>query len=146
MIEIRDLEFRYWESDFRLRVPALCVETSERVAVIGPSAWIHALTMGALSSLIMAMMMRSTLGHTGRALVASRMDVAAFLALGVLLWYAAQTPTPAPGASDSDDASVKGPVAPKPEPAPLVPLAAAAEPAKAASPDVAREYACATTS
>jgi uncharacterized protein involved in response to NO len=39
--------------------------------------------MGALSSLMMAMMMRSTLGHTGRKLVASRMDMAAFTALQV---------------------------------------------------------------
>jgi uncharacterized protein involved in response to NO len=53
------------------------------VAVVVPSAWIHALTMGALSSLTMAMMMRSTLGHTGRKLVASHMDVAAFLALQI---------------------------------------------------------------
>jgi putative ABC transport system ATP-binding protein len=37
MIEIRDLEFHYPESDFALRVPALGVGTSERVAVIGPS-------------------------------------------------------------------------------------------------------------
>ena len=51
------------------------------IAVAAPGAWIHALTMGALSSLMMAMMMRSTLGHTGRELVASRVDMAAFLAL-----------------------------------------------------------------
>ncbi len=37
MIEIRNLEFHYSESDFALRVPALGVGTSERVAVIGPS-------------------------------------------------------------------------------------------------------------
>jgi len=37
MIEIRDLEFHYSESDFALRVPTLGVGTSERVAVIGPS-------------------------------------------------------------------------------------------------------------
>ena len=52
-------------------------------AMVVPGAWIHALTMGALSSLMMAMMMRSTLGHTGRQLVASRMDMAAFTVLQV---------------------------------------------------------------
>jgi uncharacterized protein involved in response to NO len=60
---------------------ALMLRALATVAVVVPSSWIHALTMGALSSLMMAMMMRSTLGHTGRKLVASRMDMAAFLAL-----------------------------------------------------------------
>lgn len=47
--------------------------------VVAPSAWIHAVTMGAISSFMVAMMMRSSLGHTGRDLVASRLDMAAFL-------------------------------------------------------------------
>lgn len=62
---------------------ALMLRALATVAVVVPSAWIHALTMGALSSLMMAMMMRSTLGHTGRSLVASHMDMAAFLALQI---------------------------------------------------------------
>ena len=37
MIEIRDLDFRYGEGDFALRVPELVVERGERVALIGPS-------------------------------------------------------------------------------------------------------------
>ena len=41
--------------------------------------WLHALAAGALTSLMMAMMMRSTLGHTGRALDASRADLVIFL-------------------------------------------------------------------
>jgi len=48
---------------------------------IGDAAWIHALTTGAVSGLMLAMMMRSTLGHTGRELVASRADIGAFLVL-----------------------------------------------------------------
>ena len=60
---------------------ALLLRALSTVAVVVPGAWIHALTMGALSSLMMAMMMRSTLGHTGRMLVASRWDMAAFLLL-----------------------------------------------------------------
>jgi len=62
---------------------ALMLRALSTVAAVVPGAWIHALTMGALSSLMMAMMMRSTLGHTGRSLVASHMDMAAFLALQI---------------------------------------------------------------
>lgn len=60
---------------------ALLLRALSTVAVVAPSSWIHALTMGALSSLMMAMMMRSALGHTGRALAASRADMSAFLLL-----------------------------------------------------------------
>ena len=49
--------------------------------IVPPSAWIHAITMGAVSSLMLAMMMRSSLGHTGRPLVANRSDMMAFLLL-----------------------------------------------------------------
>lgn len=49
--------------------------------IVPASAWIHAITMGAISSLMLAMMMRSSLGHTGRKLVASRSDMMAFLLL-----------------------------------------------------------------
>ena len=51
--------------------------------VVPPSAWIHAVTTGAVSGLMLAMMMRSSLGHTGRKLVASRADVAAYLCLQI---------------------------------------------------------------
>jgi uncharacterized protein involved in response to NO len=57
------------------------------MSVVSPSAWIHALTIGALSSMMMAMMMRSSLGHTGRPLVANGADITAFL----LLQFAAMT-------------------------------------------------------
>ena len=49
--------------------------------IVPGSAWLHAVTMGAVSSLMLAMMMRSSLGHTGRPLVASRWDMTAFLLL-----------------------------------------------------------------
>jgi len=49
--------------------------------IVPASAWTHAVTIGAISSFMLAMMMRSTLGHTGRQLVASRFDMAAFLLL-----------------------------------------------------------------
>lgn len=49
--------------------------------IVAAGAWIHAVTMGAVSALMLAMMMRSSLGHTGRQLVASKTDMAAFLLL-----------------------------------------------------------------
>jgi uncharacterized protein involved in response to NO len=50
-------------------------------SIVSQGAWIHALTTGAISGLMLAMMMRSALGHTGRPLVANGMDMAAFLML-----------------------------------------------------------------
>jgi uncharacterized protein involved in response to NO len=50
-------------------------------SIVGPGVWIHALTMGAISGLMLAMMMRSSLGHTGRPLVASGVDITVFLTL-----------------------------------------------------------------
>lgn len=50
-------------------------------AIVMQATWIHALAAGAISSLMLAMMMRSSLGHTGRGLVASRLDMTAFLLL-----------------------------------------------------------------
>ena len=51
------------------------------INIVPGSAWIHAITMGAVSSLMLAMMMRSSLGHTGRQLAAGRTDMMAFLLL-----------------------------------------------------------------
>jgi uncharacterized protein involved in response to NO len=58
---------------------ALLLRGLAGLAIVPPSAWIHALTAGAFASLMVAMMMRSTLGHTGRKLEASRADVFIFL-------------------------------------------------------------------
>lgn len=48
------------------------------IGVPGPSA-IHALTVGAIAVMILAVMPRVTLGHTGRALTANRATVAVFV-------------------------------------------------------------------
>jgi len=42
---------------------------------------VHAFTIGAMASLMLAMMMRSALGHTGRALKARRIEICAFALL-----------------------------------------------------------------
>ena len=60
---------------------ALVLRGLSGLAIVVPGAWIHALTVGALTSLMVAMMMRSTLGHTGRELTASRVDIVVFLLL-----------------------------------------------------------------
>jgi len=51
-----------------------------------PSAALHAFTMGAIGTMVLAMLTRVPLGHTGRALHASRLTVGAyaFLTLAVL--------------------------------------------------------------
>lgn len=54
------------------------------LAVLGllpATAAVHALTIGAMASMMLAMMMRSALGHTGRKLVAEPADIAAFVLL-----------------------------------------------------------------
>ena len=60
---------------------ALLLRALAQNSLIGHEVWIHALMTGAISSLMLAMMMRSTLGHTGRPLAASGSDVSAFLLL-----------------------------------------------------------------
>lgn len=60
---------------------ALVLRALAQYSVITQAAWVHALTIGAISSMMLAMMVRSTLGHTGRALHASGPDMAAFLLL-----------------------------------------------------------------
>jgi len=55
--------------------------------IFAPTAALHALTMGAIGSMILAMTTRVPLGHTGRPLTASRLTVVAYvmLTLAVLL-------------------------------------------------------------
>lgn len=45
------------------------------------ATWLHALTSGAYASMILAVMSRAALGHTGRALVAAKPTVAAYVLL-----------------------------------------------------------------
>lgn len=51
--------------------------------VLPATAAVHALTIGGMASLMLAMMMRSALGHTGRALKADATDIAAFVLLQI---------------------------------------------------------------
>ena len=60
---------------------ALFLRALAGYSVVSQGVWIHALTTGAISGLMMAMMMRSSLGHTGRPLVANGLDMTAFLLL-----------------------------------------------------------------
>lgn len=59
----------------------LVLAASSFGVVFTPTVALHALTMGAVGSMIMAMQTRVPLGHTGRALTASRATVAAYLLL-----------------------------------------------------------------
>jgi uncharacterized protein involved in response to NO len=49
--------------------------------IFAPTTALHALTMGAIGSMILAMMTRVPLGHTGRPLTASRLTVVAYMML-----------------------------------------------------------------
>jgi uncharacterized protein involved in response to NO len=60
---------------------ALGLRALAALALVPPSAAIHALTIGAMTSLMLAMMMRSALGHTGRSLLAGPIEIAAFTLL-----------------------------------------------------------------
>jgi uncharacterized protein involved in response to NO len=60
---------------------ALAMRVLSTLGIVPVSAAFHALTIGAIASLMVAMMMRSALGHTGRPLVAGRAEIAAFVLL-----------------------------------------------------------------
>jgi uncharacterized protein involved in response to NO len=45
------------------------------------SSWLHALTVGAMATMIMGVMSRAALGHTGRALVAPGATVVGYVSL-----------------------------------------------------------------
>jgi len=60
---------------------SLALRAMELQSIVPPGAAIHAFTVGAIASMMMAMMTRSALGHTGRALVAGKAEIAAFTLL-----------------------------------------------------------------
>ena len=60
---------------------SLALRALELQSIVPSGAAIHALTIGAIASLMMAMMMRSALGHSGRPLVAGLAEVGAFVLL-----------------------------------------------------------------
>ena len=60
---------------------SLALRALELQSIVPFGTAIHALTIGAIASLMMAMMMRSALGHSGRPLVAGLAEVGAFVLL-----------------------------------------------------------------
>lgn len=58
---------------------ALALRALAHAGLVAPTAGVHALTLGAMSALMLAMMMRSALGHTGRPLQAGAVEIAAFV-------------------------------------------------------------------
>lgn len=57
----------------------LVLRAVAEIGFVSPAAATHALTIGAMASLMVAMMMRSALGHTGRELKANKAEIAAFV-------------------------------------------------------------------
>jgi uncharacterized protein involved in response to NO len=60
---------------------ALAMKAAQWPGIAWGADWLHALTVGAFATMIMAVMSRAALGHTGRALTAPRPMVAAYLLL-----------------------------------------------------------------
>jgi uncharacterized protein involved in response to NO len=67
------------------------------MAVVTPSAAIHALTVGAIGSLTLGMMSRVSLGHTGRAIVASTAMTVAFILINASAIIRVVIPIVVPG-------------------------------------------------
>jgi uncharacterized protein involved in response to NO len=60
---------------------SLALRLLAELALVPAAAAVHALTIGAMSSLMLAMMTRSALGHTGRPLLAGPAEIGAFTLL-----------------------------------------------------------------
>jgi len=60
---------------------SLLLRALELQSIVPSGAATHAFTVGAIASLMVAMMMRSALGHSGRALVAGPVEISAFVLL-----------------------------------------------------------------
>jgi len=65
-----------------------------------PSLALHALVVGGMASLMLAMMTRSALGHTGRALSAGPVESLAFFAMQAAALLRVAGPLAAPGSYD----------------------------------------------
>jgi uncharacterized protein involved in response to NO len=70
--------------------------------------WLHALTAGAFATMILAVMTRASLGHTGRALIAPRPIALAYLSLSVAALVRVFGPAVVPGAYDATIALAGG--------------------------------------
>jgi len=77
---------------------SLAFRALELQSIVPSGAAIHALTIGAIASLMMAMMMRSALGHSGRPLVAGLAEAGAFVLLQLSAIVRVLTASIAPGA------------------------------------------------
>ena len=60
---------------------SLALRALELQSIISTGAAVHAFTVGAIASMMVAMMMRSALGHSGRALVAGPAEIGVFALL-----------------------------------------------------------------
>ena len=60
--------------------------------------WLHALTIGVAAAMILAVMTRASLGHTGRPLFASRLIAGAYILLSLAAVMRVFAPSLAPGA------------------------------------------------
>ena len=74
----------------------LALRGAAQLGWISPSVATHALTVGAAGGLIIGMMTRTALGHTGRPLVADRSDVACYVLVALAALVRVAVPLLAP--------------------------------------------------
>ena len=74
----------------------LALRSLAAIGLVLPSVATHALTAGAIGGLIIGMMTRTALGHTGRPLQAGRSDVACYLLIAVAALVRVFVPLAAP--------------------------------------------------
>jgi uncharacterized protein involved in response to NO len=81
-----------------LPVALVLKATSLLTGLVPATAWLHALTVGAFATMILAVMSRAALGHTGRTLVAPRSVTVAFWLLSMAAVIRVFGPIAAPAA------------------------------------------------
>lgn len=64
-------------------IGGLILDASAELGLLAPNVALHALTAGAVGVFTMEMMVRVTLGHTGRAMVSPPSMTAAFIAINL---------------------------------------------------------------
>ena len=77
-----------------------CLGLSRLTGVIGPGTALHAFTAGAFGTMVLAMMTRAALGHTGRPIEAARPIVGAYLLVTLAALLRVFGPPLAPFAGD----------------------------------------------
>jgi uncharacterized protein involved in response to NO len=61
----------------------LALKVADYLGFEWASGWLHAITIGAFTTMILAVSSRAALGHTGRPLIATKLTIAAFVSISL---------------------------------------------------------------